>query len=378
MNPLTNVKNLQKLNQRELELGLTNKKSWHDQYKDSAWIFVGGLPYDLTEGDIVCVFSQYGEIVNINLVRDKKSGKSKGFCFLCYEDQKSTILAVDNFNGIKLLGRILRVDHVEEYKKPKEHGDEDEITMKLRTEGCAPQIPPSPEHDAEEEEEPLQVKVKVKKEKRVKKEKKVKKKKKKKAASKSSSSESDSDSETDFRQPKIKKEKLDPGYDRAINMQVRKTKRTHSPDANSDRSKYSKQERDEGDRRNGSEKSNYRDSERDRNRDFERDRNQDFEKGRNRDFERSRNSNYKRDSERDKNRDFERETDRKRDYREDFDRMGDKNSRGYDRKFSRDTREQRDGRYDSYSSKYDRKGERYGGSDQKRYNDRESRRDERR
>jgi RNA-binding motif X-linked protein 2 len=53
-----NVKNLQKLNQRELELGLTNKKSWHDQYKDSAWIFVGGLPYDLTEGDIVCVFSQ--------------------------------------------------------------------------------------------------------------------------------------------------------------------------------------------------------------------------------------------------------------------------------------------------------------------------------
>ena len=53
-----NIKNLQKLNQRELELGLTNKKSWHDKYKDSAWIFVGGLPYDLTEGDVVCVFSQ--------------------------------------------------------------------------------------------------------------------------------------------------------------------------------------------------------------------------------------------------------------------------------------------------------------------------------
>lgn len=53
-------------------------------------------------GDIICVFSQYGEIVNVNLIRDKKTGKQKGFCFLCYEDQRSTILAVDNLNGIKV------------------------------------------------------------------------------------------------------------------------------------------------------------------------------------------------------------------------------------------------------------------------------------
>ena len=46
--------------------------------------------------------SRYGEIVNINLVRDKKTGKSKGFGFVCYEDQRSTDLAVDNFNGIEV------------------------------------------------------------------------------------------------------------------------------------------------------------------------------------------------------------------------------------------------------------------------------------
>ncbi|KAK3583695.1 hypothetical protein CHS0354_021445 [Potamilus streckersoni] len=150
MNPLTNVKNINKLNQKELELGLTSKKSWHDQYKDSAWVFVGGLPYDLTEGDVVCVFSQYGEIVNINLVRDQKSGKSKGFCFVCFEDQRSTVLSVDNLNGIKLLGRTIRVDHVENYKVPKEHGDEDEETKRLRMEGCAPKTPtPETEKDGE-------------------------------------------------------------------------------------------------------------------------------------------------------------------------------------------------------------------------------------
>ena len=48
------------------------------------------------------VFIRYGEVVNINLVRDKDTGKFKGFGFICYEDQRSTILAVDNLNGIKV------------------------------------------------------------------------------------------------------------------------------------------------------------------------------------------------------------------------------------------------------------------------------------
>lgn len=50
------MKNVLKLS--ESELGIKYKSSWHDQYKDSAWIFVGGLPYDLTEGDLICIFSQ--------------------------------------------------------------------------------------------------------------------------------------------------------------------------------------------------------------------------------------------------------------------------------------------------------------------------------
>ncbi|ETN65155.1 hypothetical protein AND_003092 [Anopheles darlingi] len=138
MNPMTNMKNVQKLSDQDLKLG--GKNSWHDQYRDSAWIFVGGLPYDLTEGDVICVFSQYGEIVNINLVRDKTSGKSKGFCFICYEDQRSTVLAVDNLNGIKLVGKTLRVDHVQDYRPPKENENTDAETKQLYMEGCAPEV----------------------------------------------------------------------------------------------------------------------------------------------------------------------------------------------------------------------------------------------
>ncbi|XP_060840837.1 uncharacterized protein LOC132921689 [Rhopalosiphum padi] len=128
MNPLTNMRNVKKLSEQELQR--LPKSSWHDEYKSSAWIFVGGLPYDLSEGDIMSIFSQYGEITNLNLVRDKDTGKQKGFCFVCYEDQRSTVLAVDNFNGTRVLGRILRVDHVKDYKPPKNS----EPTNKIKTE----------------------------------------------------------------------------------------------------------------------------------------------------------------------------------------------------------------------------------------------------
>lgn len=75
------------------------------------WIYAGGLPYDLTEGDVLCVFSQFGEIFKINLSRDKETGKSKGFCFIKYEDKRSCELAVDNLNGIKIIGRTIKVHY---------------------------------------------------------------------------------------------------------------------------------------------------------------------------------------------------------------------------------------------------------------------------
>uniref|UniRef100_A0A182Q9G9 RRM domain-containing protein n=1 Tax=Anopheles farauti TaxID=69004 RepID=A0A182Q9G9_9DIPT len=146
MNPMTNMKNVLKLSEQDLRLG--GKNSWHDQYSKSAWIFVGGLPYELSEGDVLCVFSQYGEIVNVNLVRDKATGKSKGFCFICYEDQRSTVLAVDNLNGIKLVGKTLRVDHVQDYRPPKDTKDTDEETRQLQMIGCAPGVQAGVEEEA--------------------------------------------------------------------------------------------------------------------------------------------------------------------------------------------------------------------------------------
>jgi len=119
------VKEINKINQAELDLGISGA-SWHDEYKDSAYIFVGGLHFDLTEGDVITIFSQYGEVMDLNLPRDKDTGKTKGFGFLMYEDQRSTILAVDNLNGARVLEKTLRVDHVKNYKQPKVKNEDGE------------------------------------------------------------------------------------------------------------------------------------------------------------------------------------------------------------------------------------------------------------
>ncbi|KAL3518070.1 hypothetical protein ACH5RR_020659 [Cinchona calisaya] len=126
MNPLTLVKRIQNINAKEAALGISDEASWHAKYKDSAYVYAGGISFDLTEGDLISVFAQYGEIVDINLVRDKGTGKSKGFAFIAYEDQRSTILAVDNLNGAQILGRTIRVDHVTNYKKKEEEDEETE------------------------------------------------------------------------------------------------------------------------------------------------------------------------------------------------------------------------------------------------------------
>ena len=67
---------------------------------DSAYIFIGNLSFQMNEGDIAIVFSEFGEIVDLRIARDKDTGKTKGFGFLAYKDQRSTVLAVDNFNGV--------------------------------------------------------------------------------------------------------------------------------------------------------------------------------------------------------------------------------------------------------------------------------------
>lgn len=57
------IAEIQRINQAELDNGsVGTSASWHAKYADSAWVFVGNLPMQLSEGDVICVMSQFGEV----------------------------------------------------------------------------------------------------------------------------------------------------------------------------------------------------------------------------------------------------------------------------------------------------------------------------
>jgi RNA-binding motif X-linked protein 2 len=124
---MNSIRAIQQLNKRELESGINPEGSWHTDYRDTAFINIGGLPFELSEGDIITICSQYGEPVWIKLARDKETGKSRGFAWVKYEDQRSCDLAVDNLGGSTVMDRVLRVDHAR--YKPKDDEDMRDNTM---------------------------------------------------------------------------------------------------------------------------------------------------------------------------------------------------------------------------------------------------------
>ena len=113
------IEQVKKMRDIELKKGVFDEmSSFHSDFYGCPWIVVKNLNYLLSEGDICTVFEQFGVIVNMELIRDKKTGVSTGTCFICYEDWRSTILSVDNFNGITLLGRNISVDHINYKENP--------------------------------------------------------------------------------------------------------------------------------------------------------------------------------------------------------------------------------------------------------------------
>lgn len=147
---MNQIKQVQRLNERELEKVVPSNASWHTDYRDTAYIYVGGLNLDLSEGDIITIFSQYGEPVWIRLMRDKETGKSKGFCWLKYEDQRSCDLAVDNLGGATVMGKMLAVDHTRYKKRDDEDEDEGYVGQDKQIAGADAE-----ESEVEEEARPL-------------------------------------------------------------------------------------------------------------------------------------------------------------------------------------------------------------------------------
>ncbi|KAK7753282.1 hypothetical protein SLS62_004801 [Diatrype stigma] len=74
-------------------------------------VFVGNIPYGLSEEQITEIFNTAGKVINFRLVYDRDTGRPKGFGFAEYPDADSAASAVRNINDYEIMGRKLRVDY---------------------------------------------------------------------------------------------------------------------------------------------------------------------------------------------------------------------------------------------------------------------------
>ncbi len=80
-------------------------------------LFVGGLPYSLTNEELQEIFSKIGAVVSCNIITDKFTGRSKGFAFVEMEKEEDTKKAIETLNDTEVGGRKITVS---EARPPKE------------------------------------------------------------------------------------------------------------------------------------------------------------------------------------------------------------------------------------------------------------------
>lgn len=73
-------------------------------------IYVGNLPYDTTEDDLRDLFAQAGTVAAVALIKDRDTGRSKGFAFVEMSSQSEAEKAIQTFNGYTLGERPLKVN----------------------------------------------------------------------------------------------------------------------------------------------------------------------------------------------------------------------------------------------------------------------------
>ena len=84
-------------------------------------LYVGNLPYGISEDDIRAKFSEFGDLESIDLVTDRFTGESKGFGFIKYASNSDADKAIKSMNGTQFNGRQLKVNQAKPREKQRRH-----------------------------------------------------------------------------------------------------------------------------------------------------------------------------------------------------------------------------------------------------------------
>ena len=73
-------------------------------------LYVGGLPYSVTEGRLEEIFAEHGTVQSARVISDKFTGQSRGFGFVEMASGEEAQKAIEALNGTQLDGRTLMVN----------------------------------------------------------------------------------------------------------------------------------------------------------------------------------------------------------------------------------------------------------------------------
>jgi RNA recognition motif-containing protein len=77
-------------------------------------LYVGGLPYQTTEQDLIDLFQQVGNVATATIIIDRATGRSKGFGFVEMGDNQEAQDAIARLNGTTLGNRTITVNEAQE------------------------------------------------------------------------------------------------------------------------------------------------------------------------------------------------------------------------------------------------------------------------
>lgn len=73
-------------------------------------IYVGNLSYDCGETQLRELFSYFGEVDSLKIIKDRNTGRPKGFAFVEMVSERRALDAISALNGADYLGRPLKVN----------------------------------------------------------------------------------------------------------------------------------------------------------------------------------------------------------------------------------------------------------------------------
>ena len=76
----------------------------------STKLYVGNLPYETTESDLQTLFAAAGQVSTVNIVRDRATGRARGFAFVEMNDEDGARKAITELDQHQLGGRSLTVN----------------------------------------------------------------------------------------------------------------------------------------------------------------------------------------------------------------------------------------------------------------------------